>query len=475
MKLRVRVTWENAGTPLLPEAHADVRLEAGGAPLPLLQSALGVREFEVPEGTAKVKLTASFSASFGAVSLPNQQTAPPMKREVLRIEQPYDVVENGSSLRPERLPEYVGPHPLAETTAVANVRGAALVRLRTDFVDITPFWEKYAFDYGDFIADPGVELCVLGATGAEPKIWFASVPAACHAPPRPGISALVFFRPASDPYDRIDQAHEMLGLNRYLLKPLCSEKATFQELDHFTLPPPEVKDGTIWIWVRCRFQYALRRSGRAVVMLHPWPSGLEYGAATSSELPRLAEAAIRLLWAKQKIARMRGAIHLGKLALSGYSSGGGALWKALSRNLDRVSEVYSFDTRGTQGNAGMIVQWFNAKPTRRLRMTGGHQLAANEAIRRAIERTGGSPGDRFLAVPSDESAYLPGASPVWDHACQNITPAQRQYHGLWHQYAAFGGYPVSRDEEEKKEAKKKGDVGDEVMPFLQLFLQESDL
>lgn len=463
MKLRVRVTWENAGTPLLPEAHADVRLEAGGAPLPLVQSAPGVREFEVPEGTAKVKLTASFSASFGAVSLPDNTTAPPMKHEVLRIEQPYDVVEGGASLRPERLPEYVGPHPLAETTAVANVRGAALVRLRTDFVDITPFWEKYAFDYEHYKAGKvaGVELVALGSTAAEPKIWFASVPAACRTPPGPGVSALVFFRPSGEEYSRIDQAHQMLGLNRYVLSPACGPDQPYRHLDHFTMPPEGVKNGTIWIWLRCGFHRALARVGRPVVMLYPWPNELEYGAAKSAALPRVAEAAIRFLWATQRIARGLGAIHLGKLALAGFSAGGEALWQALTNNLDRVSEVYSFDALGTQGYAGTIVQWFNAKPTRKLRMAGGHQLAAHEALRRAIERSGGAPGERFLAVPSDESAYLPGASEVWDHACLQCTPADRQRRGLWHQYAMFGG--------------ARGLKQDDIITFFETFLARSEL
>ncbi|EYF00476.1 hypothetical protein [Chondromyces apiculatus] len=469
MTLRVRVKWPNAGTPLLPEAHADVQLEAGGAPLPIAHRGPGVREFEVPEGTAKVTLKARFVAALGGVTLADGTAVPPQKHEVLRVEQPYDVVEGETTLAPVNLPAYIKGHPLVDTSAVANVRGAVLLQLRTEFVDITPFWKAYALHHGEYARDrtDRVTLVVVGSTGASPLIWFACVPDACHAPLRPGISALVFFRPSNYAYSRVDEPHDAFGLNRYLLAPVATD-----EIDPAAPPPYWARDqftadpqGSLWAWLRCGFERALASSGKPAVLLIPWPSALDFGRATSAELPVLAEGVIRLLWATQRLAKQRGAIHLGRLALSGYSAGGLGLWAAFANNLERTGEVYAFDARGTQANAGMAVKWFNDKPSRKLRLTGGFQLTANEGIRRAIEKLGGSLAGRFSRLPADEKAYAPGATAYWDHACALIDAAYRPgimaEPAYWHQYAVFGGDMI--------------DPAFPVATFLELFLRASDL
>ncbi|WP_437580746.1 hypothetical protein [Sorangium sp. So ce887] len=453
--LKLRVTWPNAGHALLPEAGADVRLEAGGAPLPLASMSPGVREFDIPDGTARVVLKATFTASFGAVGRVGAMSHP-----VLQVEQPYDVAAGGTMLEAASLPAYVKSHPLVDTKVMANVNGAALTQIRTEFVNITPFWMAYAASASEYVAEhqPGdPELIALGYTGGKPLIWFATVPAACAAPPAPGVGCLVFFRPQSYAYARVDEAHhEMFGLNRYLLKPVDDPHADVWRRDVFR---PDPSDGNRpYVWLRAGFEDALSRSQKPVVILHPWPSGSDFGGATGASLPALAGGALRLLWAEQRLGKNRGAIQLGRLGIAGYSAGGLSMWAALAGNRQRVSEVYAFDARGTPSSAGAAIQWFNSRSDTVLRMTGGYQLAANEGIRISIEKLAGGPASRVTATPPDKKAYEAGSNPLWDHVI-SAYPQLRERADCWHQFAVFGGYVAV--------------PGPFALTFLQQFLQDS--
>lgn len=453
--LKLRGTWPNAGHALLPEAGANVRAEVGGTPLPLASRSPGVREFDIPDGTTRVVLKATFTASFGAVG-----HVGPMSHPVLQVEQPYDVVEGGTMLQPVNIAAYVKSHPLVDTKVMANVNGAALVQIRTEFVNITPFWMAYAASASEYAADhrPGdPELVALGFTGGTPLIWFATVPAACAAPPAPGVGCLVFFRPQSYTYTRIDEPHhEMFGLNRYLLKPVDDPRADVWKRDVFSPNPDD--HHRPYVWLRAGFEDALSRSQKPVVILHPWPSGSDFGAATGASLPALAGGAIRLLWAEQHLGKNRGAIQLGRLGIAGYSAGGTSMWTALTRNSQRVSEVYAFDARGTPSYAGAAIKWFNSRSDTVLRMTGGYQLVANEGIRMSIERLAGGPVPRVTATPPDKNAYEAGSNPLWDHVITHY-PGVRESPGYWHQFAIFGGYVAL--------------PGPFTLTFLQQFLQDS--
>ncbi|MFT3766436.1 MAG: hypothetical protein QM820_13125 [Minicystis sp.] len=459
MTLKVRVSWANAGTTLLPEALADIGLDAGGAALSVTSKTTGAREFEVPDGTSKVTLKAQFSAKLGPVG-----SEPEMQRVVWRAEQPYDVINGGTELQPVNLPQYVKGHPLVETHAAAGVNGAALIRLRTEFVNITPFWLAFAEHAPEYVSEhhPKANLVVLGYTGGDPKIWFASFNDLCLTPPKPGISCLVFFRPSSYTYTKVDQVHSMFGLNRFLLKPVDDPHADFWKRDVFNLHGPAGKE-ELYAWIRCGFEDALDRAGKPVVMLHPWPSGINFGEANGAGLPRLAEAAVRFLWAEQRIAKNLGAIHLGRLGISGYSAGGSALWAALGANADRVNEVYSFDAVGARGAAPQVMQWFQKNSNDRcLRMSSGHQIAAHEAIRLGIEKLVGKTS-RVSSGPPSAKGYDAGVNPLWDHVVSEVeatVPIVRTEPAFWHQFAVFGGYIAF--------------PGPLALTFLQQFLRDSD-
>jgi hypothetical protein len=463
MTLKVQVAWENAGTDLLPEALADVKLTADGAPLTVTSKQLGKREFVVPDGAAQIALSAQFSVSFGAVG-----AEPPAQNVVWTASQTYRVIHGGTALEAVVQAAYAGAHPLVEAHVASGVNGAALLRLRTEFVDITPFWMAYADKADEYVSehDSSLESVVaLGHTGGAPLIWFASFPGACKSPPKPDISCLVFFRQTGEAYTRVDQPHQMNPLNRVLLKPVAGSPE-FRKSDVFL--PHEKKPGVFapYSFIRCGFEDALQRSGKAVVMLHPWPNGLEYGAAKGADLPRLAAAAIRFLWARQRIARNLGGVQLGRLGVSGYSAGGPTFCLALLNNKDRVDEAYCFDGTSVKTFAAGIIQWFQQAPTKRcLRMSSGHQIATHAAIRASLDPGGTSA--RITALPGTPQGYDAGSNPLWDHTLSDLAArfpgtakVTRADHDYWHSFALFGGFVTS--------------PGPGVVTFLQQFLAASD-
>lgn len=432
MTITLTVTWPNAGHTLLPDALAEVFIElANGELLTPSARSPGLRRFTVQPDAGRIILRAAFSVAFEQVG-----AVPPLTAEVLRAEQALDVA--GGSLKIGETPPFGACHPLVE----GDIRPGAQpsIRIRTQFVNITPFWMAYARFADDYLEgrDPRVDLVALGHTGGDPKIWFASVPEACNTPPSPAMSCLVFYRPSGATYDRIDQEHDMFGLNRYLLKPVDDASAIAWKRDKFALNP---ENGAPWLWIRCGFDDALARSGKAVFMLHPWPSALAYGASTTASLPSLAEGALRLLWAEQRLGRDRLGIHLGRLGLAGFSAGGLPLLEALAQNRGRVDEVYAFDARGVAERSSMLAAWMNERPSARLRMTGAHQLEANAAVVKAVARLprGSELSANVTAVPQSAAAYEPGVNPLWDYVLEDF-PALRGDADARHQFAIFGGY-----------------------------------
>lgn len=433
MTIKLTVTWENAEHALLPDALADIRVElpSGEILAPSVRMP-GQRRFDIPAGAGRIVLRAAFSASFNQVG-----GVEPLEVEVLRAEQVFDV--SGASITAVETPPFGAVHPLV----ASDIRPGShpFVRIHTQFVNITPFWMAYAGFADDYLEnrDPRADLVALGNTSGEPKIWFASVPEACAAPPSPAVGCLVFYRPSGATYDRIDQIHDMFGLNRYLLKAVEDPAAVAWKRDKFALNP---ETGAPWLWIRCGFEDALARSGKAVVMLHPWPSALRYGSATSSALPSLAEAAIRLLWAEQRVGKERHGIHLGRLGLAGFSAGGLPLFEALAQNRKRVDEVYAFDARGVAERTAMLAAWMSERPTARLRMTGAHQIEAHAAV---VKMIAGSPrgselSTRVTVLPESAAAYQNvGATPHWDYAIEDLAHL-RSDADAQHQFAIFGGF-----------------------------------
>jgi hypothetical protein len=444
MTVKMKVTWPNAGTTLLPEDLVQITLDVGSTSHPPTTAAKGVREFDVPAGATSVTLSAQFSVNFGEVTLADGSVVPETEKPVWIAEQEYEVV-NGTTLVPKGSTAGIKVHPLVETTNASGTNGAVQVRLRTEFVSLGNFWKLYASGTAEWKSDhtKGVGLLVLGYTGGKPLIWFASIPKAVQETAKTEISCLVFYRPSNDTYTRVDQQHSQSRLNRFLLKP-DGLHADYWKRDVFSAYFPKGPKGKpeLYAYLRAGFEDALTRSGKPVLMLHPWPSGLDFGDAATAKLPQLCEAAIRFLWSAQAVAKKRENVGLGRLGLSGFSAGGQAMYTTLGLIGSKVDEVYSFDANG--GNPGSIIQWFNQKPKSRcLRMSGAYQIANHAAIKAAIEKTGGATS-RVTALPPDGKGYDDGANPLWDHVLSllppKLLPVVRARDDYRHQFAIFGDF-----------------------------------
>ncbi|WP_437711793.1 hypothetical protein WMF45_41355 [Sorangium sp. So ce448] len=179
-----------------------------------------------------------------------------------------------------------------------------------------------------------------------------------------------------------------------------------------------------------------------VVMLHPWQSGSGYGAATSASLPSLCEAAIRFLWTTQRICRNTGNVRLGRLGISGFSLGGGAMYPALAANIGRVDEVYAFDCLGAKNFGPIAAQRAASRPEARLRMAGsGLNVVYHQATYRTIQTTSGTtaPLPRVSALPESEQGYRKDMNPLWDHVLKDRED-MRAHADTRHQFTIFGGY-----------------------------------
>ncbi|MCL2724408.1 MAG: hypothetical protein FWD69_08225 [Polyangiaceae bacterium] len=452
--IQVTVKWLNERSPLLPDAGAAIELAVDGKALSPISAPLGKRVFEVPNGTTKLTLKASFVASFPATT-----KFPATSAEVLRIEQSY-TVKDGTRIDPDPMAAFGGgPHPLAVIKGLAGMSnagpiGAAVITLRTEFVDIEPFWQVYAKYWTEYHQghQPGSRLVPLGYTGGFPIVWFASVPDKCIASSEAAVSCLTFFRPSSQfGYTKVDQAHEMWELMRYLLAPKddFDPYARAYERDH-------IEDRNE-IWLFCGFENALVKSGRAVLMIHPWPSGGAFGKAVTKDLPTLCEQILRNLWARQLICRNVANARLGRFGLSAFSYGGEALWKALAANKHQVEELYLFDCNKTGTKINEIVQWYKSiAKTPKLRMVGGaFNVITHNKIVKAIGLN-----QNVTAVLNDPNWFVAkGAHPYWDHVVSKFSNL-RNDQGVHHQFAIFGGEYI-------------GGPGSEVETFLCQFLKSS--
>ncbi len=435
MALKIRVTWPNAGSPLLPDSGATVLLFANGKLVVPAATSVGERTYDVPDGTTELKLSARFRASFGAVSgkAPDgaAMSVDAMDREVLRAEQSYTV--SGNALTAVSIPEFAGPHPLVVTKGAANAHGVAAITLRTLFVDVGAFWEQYCQNWPYYLQEhtAGMTTHVLGFTGGMPVVWLASVPDAMASFAGNDPGCLVFYRPASYPYSRLDQPHQGSAIARYLCKPKPATDKTERRFE------VDQAGADAYHYMRCGFEAAVLDSKRALVMLHPWPSGTGFGAAETSLMPGLVDAAMRLLWAQNAVCKGVGNVALGHLGTSAFSRGGDGHWRALRSNMGRVREVYGFDATSTSEAGPSIVQWFNSHVSNKLRfVNGAYNFGAHAAIQRTLSPGGGRAD--VTVIPPSAVSFDPGNNAVFDHFVE-LAPQLRDDEDARHQFAICGG------------------------------------
>ena len=84
--------------------------------------------------------------------------------------------------------------------------------------------------------------------------------------------------------------------------------------------------------------------------------------------------------------------------------------------------------------------WIRSKPEARLRMTGAHQIEANQRVLREVQKIPGAASilSRITSAPDGPGAYEAGVNPLWDHVLEEL-PDLRSNKEMWHQLAIFGG------------------------------------
>jgi hypothetical protein len=430
--MKVKVTWPNAGTALLPEAGASVSVTADGTQLTPVESATGQRTFLVPDGTSQLQIQATFSATLGPVP---SVSAPRMTAVVLDATQMYAVANGQLSAR--TIADYGGPHPLVAIRS-ATARLVTVV-VRTEFVDLSAFWAKFALYWDYYLAEhtAGTTTYVLGFTGGAPLLWLAIVPDAMATFTRPFTSCLVFYRPNNYAYSRIDQKHDSSAIGRYFLtpKPDSNAAAKYWECDHIDYDP--ARADPLFNQMRCQFEQALFESQRALVMLHPWPSGSWFGVAQQAGLSGACQLALRFLWSKGAICKNVAGVQLGRLGLSGFSRGGDALWSALVANASKVREVYAFDCTSTDSNVDAICRWFQSSDSNFLRLTNGTlNFALYAKIQNRLDPK--HVGSKITVVPESAAEYAPGNNSVWEHFI-STAPDMRGDDDTRHQWSVCGG------------------------------------
>jgi hypothetical protein len=394
MAIELKVTWNNDSSSLMfnnqnddlltvtqggsAAAEDKGRRQSGSRVFWLADSGdvtvtfdLKVASTTVAAGVTMLKVVQKFSCSGGAIKISEYDT--------------------------EGVTGIPGMHPLVMLPAAQQLSGAATVFITTDFVDVTGVWmetiaplsnhERQVWEASDHHR---TNLFVLACLNGFPKLWFASVPAACDSTDH--ASALVFYRPRGYPYvvegddfaSVFFHGHDLFRIWRFLLTPVCNHPAT---------PPPPAPGTATGITILDRdqldhtnhtgpgtwfppasFERALDDSGRSLVILWPVPDDFHYGSpkvarnATSAALPEMAQTALACLHARGAIlndpgkkARFSG---LKRYGLGGFSGGGDSLWPALQAAVSarggrtKVRELYVFDANGwsaQQNNPHLIL------------------------------------------------------------------------------------------------------------------------
>lgn len=238
MKLKIKVDWDNPIHPLLKTPTLTV--SADGNPI----TAVGGL-FEIPQGAATARVELKFDVSFGARDInigEPMAKLPFMQKKIVGQSAASTVFDAGQSflvlpnkLKPLKPPQWQGQNPLFYTPGAAASNGVVRVHVLTQFIDVTELWRKRASWVWDYDADhkSGTELVVLAWTGAMPSaetlLWFATIPSACKGAALP-IGSIVYYPPPAYAYSSLDEQHEMLQLNRFLLSVDTSLAVTAPQL-----------------------------------------------------------------------------------------------------------------------------------------------------------------------------------------------------------------------------------------------------
>lgn len=454
----LRVQWPNAGHVLL--ARPSIVVQADGQALEAVARAPGRHDFEIPDGAARVELLATFQADLPVIAPEIVETFTLFQAgQNYRVEQDGLIADSAVVFGKEQIDFTRTVHPLIQTVSAANaISGAAVAELRTEFLDITDHWfanaptresQLFAMDN-----EPGNDFVALAATGSQPPLWFAHFPKDLD-PGRSEVGVMVAFRPHghytySTAFDLRHFERGLQDLSRYLLSPKDTREVEIDEA------PARVEErfpfADTYYPLRIGWQQAVLRSGKQMVVFHPWPTGgLQFGDALTSRLPGLIDQMLRFLHGAGRAGASQASLQLGRLGVAGFSAGGGPAVQAMKTNRRRVKEMYLLDPFPFIPDMPFVIDWAFRTQDFRLRMTGANFWGQCETVRRAIlAGLTGEAGDAFVTLrPTSLAIFKPedkGGSHYWNYVIHTQPELQFAPH-VHHQFAAFGGDFLVHDDD----------------------------
>jgi hypothetical protein len=265
---------------------------------------------------------------------------------------------------------------------------------------------EYVYNHAADPNDPhhGCQLHALEFTNKSgPKTWLVCVPPSLDTSltnvlrrdnwkrgvpkerAQSSVDALVYLRSR---VTRNDQLHTYTKIEETSIAPMARFFAEPPANAPFFAQP----DGKWDSFPNIGFERQLVRSGKSLLLIKPWPSGLDYGSLLSSGTlrPILNHLMICLagngLVAKDSLSGPR----CGRIGLAGFSGGGNEAIKVWRVNRGQIDELYLFDPQSfrlDQNNpknsvwlffdangkiAGDLLEWFR-DDNKYLRLIGGLQ------------------------------------------------------------------------------------------------------
>lgn len=447
--LSVDVTWANARSPLLE--RTTVQLFEGASTTPLqARGPVGNRRHVVPNFAADIELRLVVTVLPPEERRPRraprnwQPSQPAFAGPLVHFEQRLRVVRGAAANAAPTL-QWLGatdpvgadrfanqPHPRISAHAVRA--GSQTVHLEVDlrFIDVTAMYEIVRQDGGmrqlfedalsseqttRFDADwfGGCKLRLLAFAGA-PAIWPVLIPPS-FTPTDTTFGCTVFYTPAGQSYSSVRNVN-LFSFSRYTLRANGG-----REWQH----GPELHDDyrfyvryrfegdslhfTHHIWERLDFGGQLARSGKKTLLVMPVPTGASFGAAAGDHLKTRLGSLLVALRENGHIARdVPGSTtpSVGRLAIGGFSLGGGAAFDAFHNNEATTNELYLFDPNEFDANVAAVRSWWAANRSARVvRMIGGRlRHSSMLSARRTFDDP--PPSTLTMCVPAH-----PGTATVW--------------------------------------------------------------
>jgi hypothetical protein len=203
---------------------------------------------------------------------------------------------------------------------------------------------------------------------------------------------------------------------------------------------------------------AVRKSGKPVILIIPYPHMHDYGRSATSEMPSLTEKLLRFLHGNGEIARSQQGTKLGRLGIGGFSAGGIPMGAAFRQCSNRILELYLFDSTNAWGVADQAIRWGWSTPDARLRISMGfNEKPMNSIYLRTLEfiskkssqgLTVNSPenvtawphfttGEEFLKTYEQHEWWQYHIAEV--SACTNVNIKGQGAVSTRHQFAMFAG------------------------------------